>query len=446
MSDVLFTGASRYSSDFQSIIDRAVRIASLPMMQIQSASERLRAESTALDTLNSKISSLKTALSGVGAALSGRSFMTTISDASILSATVSDAAREGMFEIEVTRLGSYENWLSRGNGVTDPASVMQNIAASGSFTLTVGAKSYQIDGVTSLNDLVEKINRTAGSDVQASALNVRTLARDDYRLSIQSRKLGDQTITLTAGEPNLLETEVTPGTTATYKINGVPAESDSRTVALAPGVTATLTGQSETGKKTSLGVSRSSTAVVDALNGLAAAYNGVIDEIDKHHGDKKGALSGNSLLYVIAGTLRNVAGYSTAGQLPAQYGIELDDRGRMLINSAKFTESTRQGLSGFVSWLGSEDDGGFLGGASDLIDVLQNSDTGFLALSMEQTRSGIDAQDERVATEQKRIDELIVSLQERFSAADALIASLEQQAGYVTNLFQSMRAAQESLG
>jgi hypothetical protein len=47
--------------------------------------------------------------------------------------------------------------------------------------------------------------------------------------------------------------------------------------------------------------------------------------------------------------------------------------------------------------------------------------------------------------QQTRIDELQKSHQEKFAVADALIASLEQQAGYFTNMFAAMDTASRSM-
>jgi len=57
----------------------------------------------------------------------------------------------------------------------------------------------------------------------------------------------------------------------------------------------------------------------------------------------------------------------------------------------------------------------------------------------------LTAADDRIAEEQRRIDDLTESLQKRFYAADALIAQLEQQASYFTNLFAAMKVNQDSM-
>ena len=59
MASNIFTGASRYSTDFQSVIDRSVNIASLPMLQMQQNKVKISDESAALKSLDSKLSSLR---------------------------------------------------------------------------------------------------------------------------------------------------------------------------------------------------------------------------------------------------------------------------------------------------------------------------------------------------------------------------------------------------
>ena len=68
--------------------------------------------------------------------------------------------------------------------------------------------------------------------------------------------------------------------------------------------------------------------------------------------------------------------------------------------------------------------------------------------SCQESITGLDAslraEDERIAAEQDRIDNRTKDIQERMAAADALIAQMEQQATYITNMFESMRVNQKS--
>jgi flagellar capping protein FliD len=56
----------------------------------------------------------------------------------------------------------------------------------------------------------------------------------------------------------------------------------------------------------------------------------------------------------------------------------------------------------------------------------------------------VRAQDARIADQQLRIDHITRDLEARMAASDALIAQLEQQANYFTNMFETMRVNQKS--
>ena len=69
---------------------------------------------------------------------------------------------------------------------------------------------------------------------------------------------------------------------------------------------------------------------------------------------------------------------------------------------------------------------------------------GILNSTIQTLDDSVKAQDDRIANQQLRIDQLTRDLETRMGAADALIAQLEQQANYFTNMFESMRANQNS--
>jgi hypothetical protein len=60
-SNTIFSGSSRFSKDFSSVIDRAVGIASLPLSQLNSGKTKLSAESAAVAALDTKFGALQTA-------------------------------------------------------------------------------------------------------------------------------------------------------------------------------------------------------------------------------------------------------------------------------------------------------------------------------------------------------------------------------------------------
>jgi hypothetical protein len=76
--------------------------------------------------------------------------------------------------------------------------------------------------------------------------------------------------------------------------------------------------------------------------------------------------------------------------------------------------------------------------------ALEDPITGTLGTSLTSAQTAIDKQNQKIADEQARIDILTKALTAQIDAADALIASLEQQASYFTSLFASMNGTKNN--
>ena len=85
MASNIFTGASRYSTDFQSVIDRSVNIASLPLLQMQQNKVKISDESAALKSLDGKLASLETTLTNLANSFGSGSYSISNSDSSTVS-------------------------------------------------------------------------------------------------------------------------------------------------------------------------------------------------------------------------------------------------------------------------------------------------------------------------------------------------------------------------
>ena len=79
--------------------------------------------------------------------------------------------------------------------------------------------SVNLAGVTNMATLVTAINTQAGTQVNATMVNVGSSTSPDYRLSMQGTQLGDLPIQLNDGSMNL-ETQQVQGGLASYQVNG----------------------------------------------------------------------------------------------------------------------------------------------------------------------------------------------------------------------------------
>src|ERR1035441_7331554 len=310
----IFTGSSTFASDFQSVITRAVAIASLPLNQYQSQKTDMTAQSTALTGLDTTFAALQTAIQNLDTATGSASYSSTSSDPTSVGATIGAGAMAGTYTVDVVSLGSATSTLSGAAfpAVFDPYST--SISTSKGFSLTVNGTSFSIqptDG--SLVGLAQAINNSA-ANVQASLVNVGSAGSPSYRLAIRSTKLGADTIQLNDGTSDLLDT-LSTGTQATYHVNGLSTllASDSRTITLAPGVSANLL-QTTGGQPATITVGRNTTSVQSGLTAFVTAYNAAVDAIDAQRGTAAGPLSGQSVLGSLTDILRQVTQYSEIGR------------------------------------------------------------------------------------------------------------------------------------
>ncbi len=446
-STSMFTGSSRYATDFQNVISRAVAIASLPMSLMNSQKTTLESQSTALTSLNSKTAALETAIKNLATATGASSYSSSVSDGTILSVSLDTGVTPATYTVEVTNLGAYNNAMSVDGAtkVTDPAN--KNISTATHFTLSTTEGSYSFDA-TSLSEMAEKIN-DSGFDVQASIVNVGSASSPDYRLSVQATKLGAMELSLkddATPTPNELLSTVEAGEKAEYKVNGyaTATQSDTRTVEISPGLTVNLLKESATGVATTIKVTRSTNSVQDALGSFVTAYNAVVDELDQHRGEAKGALAGDSILYTVDQMLSDLQSYSPgSGSLSSleSLGVKYSTDGKLTLDSTVFQKATSGNVDDLMSFLGGTTTGGFLKTATDALDSLANEDTGALTNEISSVKNQISTQTDRISAEQDRIDDLQKMLEEQMAAADALIAQMEQQAQYLNNMFAAMSEA-----
>ncbi len=453
---VTFTGTSRYSADFQNLINRALAIASLPITQLNLDLTSLSSESTALNTLNTKFSALSDAVNGLNTAMGGGSFNADVQDPTILDASTSDGAMEGNYSIEVDSLGAYTTTSSKGTGnltVTNPSTT--SISTATNYTLTVGGNSFSLTPETnSLYSLANAINASSAG-VQASITNQGSTSAPDYRLSLQNSLLGNSNITLDAktidASGTVVSTSLTDpavlGSLATYKPNGSSTQqtSNSPVVTLAPGLNVTMKAVSTPGDFTSVTLTRQSETIGNALQTFVTAYQAAQDAIHDQRGAVGGALAGQPIVYQLQEVLNQISGYTQTGSAIkslADLGVTFDKTTfKMTFDESTFYGASLGQMDGISAFLGDGTTGGFLKAANAAISNAEGPTNGVLqnAITDNQTHTARD--NARIATETDQVDKLQYNLMTRMNAADALISSMEQQYTVISSLFTAMNSS-----
>lgn len=434
---ITFSGSSTFSSSFQQVITRAVGIASLPEQSLQNDVSTLSGQATEVSTLSAAFTTLQSDIQSLDSAASG-SPSAQSSDSTSVSATAAAGALNGTYTIQVDDVGSSTTTLSPAGltTVTDPTS--GNISSATSFTLTVNGTATTITpSGTSLESLAEAINSSAAG-VQATIVNVGSSDSPDYRLAVTSNNLGADSITLSDGTNSLLDT-LSTGTDAQYKVNGATTDvtSTSSQVTLSPGLTVNLLAQ--TSSPVTITVSSSYSSLSNALSGFVTDYNSAVSALQQNTGQNGGALQGDNLIYTLTNVLDQIANYTGSGSgsfsTLANLGVTLEDTGQLSFDQSTFNSASQSDISQF---LGSIESGtGFLNTANNDLNSLTDPVNGPFAAETNAIQSEITSDNAEISDDQSRVTDLQNNLEKQLSAADALIAGLQQQDSYYQQLFQA---------
>src|SRR5208337_3305100 len=141
VTPVTFNGQSKFASDFQNIINRAVQLQSLPLSQLQTQQSNDQNQLAAVQSLDQSFANLQSAIGGLTTAIGSGSYTGSVADASIASVAVGSSATSGVYSLEVDSLGSTTQTVSASGLPTVADPTAQNISSASSFQLTVGTTS-----------------------------------------------------------------------------------------------------------------------------------------------------------------------------------------------------------------------------------------------------------------------------------------------------------------
>ncbi len=436
-----FTGTSQYSQDLQQALAREMSIASLPLQQLQADQTTVSNKIASAQSLQNAVTGVSTALQALSST-SGNTLSASVSDPSVVQATASATALPGTYTIQVTNMGAYQTAMSANSlpTVTDPTS--QDISSSSTFTLTVGTNTFTLKpSANNLNALAVAVN-ASGAGVQATVINVGGPGAPDYRLALQATSLGAVTLQLNDGSPTNLLNTLTTGAYATYTVNGQPPggiSTNSATVTIAPGLTATL---ESTGSAT-IQVENSTSNIANALSSFVNAYNSAVAELNKSRGQNAGPLAGDSTIFSVSSSLQQVMNYSLGSgsvHSVSDLGIQFTSQGTLTFDPTALANMTPAQTQDALNFLGNPSTSGFLESATNILNALTDPTTGIIAndLAGLNQQAGADAQ--KVQDEQGRLNVLQTNLTNQIAAQDALISSLEQQMNFLNQLLTTTNA------
>ncbi|MBV9508229.1 MAG: flagellar filament capping protein FliD [Acidobacteriia bacterium] len=315
------------------------------------------------------------------------------------------------------------------------------------YTLVVGSNTYNFAAAdNSAATIAATINSQFGNMVQATVANGGISLRSVSAGSSMTLDIQKSTAVSYQNQQTTGTFAATAGTLAQYEVDGgAPVQSNTRAVNVSTGVTLNLLGTGTT----SVTVTQSSSALNTALSSFADAYNAIVDELGKQRGLAAGPLAGQSIVYELSGVLSQISTYSApSGQVNTlqSLGLNLDVNGdgHLTYDPSSFLLTDSSNSAGIASLLGSPTSGGFLQSVTTALNNVEDPNTGLLKTAESNTANQIANIGAQISTKQTQVSQLQTTLTQQMAAADALIASMEQQYSYLTGMFQAQQTAAAS--
>ena len=449
MANVQFGGLIT-GLDTNSLISGLVKAEQGPINILQNQKAVLQAQQGIYTTLIGNLGSLKSAAQNLSLSTDFDKKTATSSDDTVLTASADSTALTGYSHIIVDTLAKAQSIESVSfNSASDSI-------GTGKLTIHVGTAATDVT-IDSSNNTLEGLKsaiNNSGAAVSASIVNVGTSAAPDYRLILQSKDTGTAnavtiTGTLAAGTDPFAGggTIVQPAADAVFSVNGLKITRPSNTISdVLPGVTVVLLKEGDhngtvdsTDASANVTVSADSGAIKSAITTFVDSYNAVnkiiVDQFTLDPStNRQGALAGDAALRGVMSQLRSQlsqAGGNGAGfKYLSDIGISFQKDGSLTVDDSKLTNALATDPTS-VSNLFSLVQNGIGKRIPDTVDNFISSFNGSLTFRQNGIQADIDRIDQKVASEQQRINALQDRLTKQFSDLEQVVSQLKSQNDYL---------------
>ena len=440
---ITLNNVSTYSSDFQSILNRAVAIANLPVQQLQNADNDVLSRESQLATLGSAVSSFDGSLTALGTLGGGHALAASSSDSSVVTAQNTGATTAASYTIsDITFVASAASETTL-TGFADNS--VTPVSNSGTLTLVVGGNDYTIlsptSGTNTLAGVANAINN-AGAGVTATVLTTGTGATPNY-LSITANSTGATTLKLLDGtDPGgtNLFTDLNQGTDAQFKLNNLPVDNPNNTINdVIPGLTFTIADTTTTNQTVTLSLASDPNQLQSALQNFVTQYNALNAAIATQVGQTGGLLAGDPIIQAVQESLRQVTTYVTPGssiQSLSDLGISLDNTGNMTLDSTVLGSLTSGQVASAFTYLGSATTG--LGGLAQQFQSITDPFSGMIQAEQANYVATDQHLQSQITTLNARVSLMQNNLSAELEAEDALQATLQSQQNELTATITSL--------
>jgi len=346
------TNTSGSGIDVTSTVDAILELDAVPEENLQNQVTSLKAQTSALQTIETDLTNLQTAVQALSDPMGAFGDVTVnSSNNNVVSATADNGTTAGSHTIVVNSLATTSAAYSA------PQQSATSALPTGRLTIQEGSNTLNVPVDTNSGDpdtlsaLASYINQQ-NAGVTASVINDSSGAVLSL-VSQTSGPAGKMTISDTTGGGNGLGIQMATdsegndlGTDASLTVDGVPVTSGSNTVSgVIPGVTLTLSGTSS--DPVTLDIQPDLTQVSAGINNFVGAWNQLMDDINAQNTysgtGTAPPLMGDPSLDLLQSQLLNDITSSVSGNGAAvnlqSIGIQLQEDGTLSVVSSSSPDS-----------------------------------------------------------------------------------------------------------
>lgn len=431
--------------DIPSLVSQLVAAERSPVeSRIARGESAAKTQLSAIGSLKSVFSNLKTALDKLRKEDGSNARTTTVPEKAPYTATADTTAAVGQYQIEVLDIASAHKLTSAGMSADTKLGAGKLVIEAGDKTIEVEIK----EGHDTLADIRSAINTAAaGKGVSASLVN----ADDGQHLVLTATDTGTAgKLRVTAQGDGLAPLVYDPGVStamtetvqakdAQVKVDGGLTRTSSKNsiTDLLPGVTLTLT-EAKPGETFTFKVATDDAALKTTLQSFITAYNTSISltkSLTAYNAETKtaSALTGDSMVRGLQSQLRNLASEQVVAL--KDLGVKINTDGTLSLTNSDLTKALAED-PGALSRLFSGDDS-YGADLESMLDSVLDSE-GLL----DSRTTSLNARLKTYDTQYEDLDRRMESLQARytaqFTAMEQMVTQLQGSSGYLSQQLASM--------
>jgi len=436
--------------DVESIVTQLVALERVPLDNLESEASLIQAQISAYGTLKSKVAEFETAMDALASSDKFKLYSTTSSTESVLTAIADSNAAIGTYDVEVTALAERDKY--RTSAFTDAATVVGEgtlsiSVGSDSFDITVDSSNSTLSGIRdAINSASDNTGVTASIVTDSNGASLVLSSDDtglDNALTISVTGDSDANDTDAAGLSALATTNLTTLTTATDATleidnaggNGFTFSSSSNTFSsVLEGVTITA----ETIGTSTVEIDRDDSAIEEAVNEFADAYNALRQEIATQ---RAGQLEADGTLLSLERALQDIfnSGASITGSTYtylSEVGITTDDSNNLVIDSTELEAAISSDFDSFVNLFSATDEG-YAARFESLANSLQQED-GLIDAREDGLNAQLDLNQDAQDRMDVRLEIIEARIRAQFTALDTLVSELNSTGDFLTQQLASI--------